>query len=162
MKKTVPPRHRVLIEETDIAALRIWVGWAEHSPRATPVNINRFVISTSSIIAQAQTHPPSQAIFKFLLKKGFKSHADNPPGIDASAHIFSSVNDLQATRFSLFKTKAKFDKNQSHCEIFRDCEESYLAYTWEPHDETTACGTGCSTHNIRITNCFAMSGMQSR
>lgn len=47
------------------------------------------------------THPPSHAIFRFLLKNGFRSHAERPPGMDASAQIFSSANELQATRFSL-------------------------------------------------------------
>lgn len=47
------------------------------------------------------THPPSHAIFKFLLNEGLRSHAVNPPLIDASLQILSSVSESHAAEFSL-------------------------------------------------------------
>ena len=51
------------------------------------------------------SYPPSKAIFKFLLKIGHNSHADNPPAIDVSFHILSSVKQFDDVRFSLEKKK---------------------------------------------------------
>lgn len=51
-----------------------------------------------------KTHPPNQAILRFRLKEGFKSHAVNPPLIDASDQIFNSVSASHAAEFSLLET----------------------------------------------------------
>lgn len=48
-----------------------------------------------------ETYPPNKAIFKFFLNTGHSSQAANPPGIDASFHIFSSVSALDDIKFSL-------------------------------------------------------------
>lgn len=71
--------------------------------RCIPKKVNNVKCKDTggSIFVTQITYPPSQAILRFLLKEGFKSHAVNPPLIDASDQIFNSVSAWHAARFSL-------------------------------------------------------------
>ena len=105
MQQTVPSGHCVLVEKTCITTFGVRINGTEHWPRAASENRYKSIIQDTHSNATMFTYPPSHAIFRFRLKKGFKSHAGKPPGIDASAQIFSSVSELHASRFSLGNVK---------------------------------------------------------
>lgn len=58
--------------------------------------------STSSLADMLQgLPPPRRATLAFRLKIGFRIHADNPPGTDASFHTLNSVSVSVASLCSL-------------------------------------------------------------
>lgn len=94
------------------------------------------------------------AIFKFFLNVGVSSHAGRPPGMAAVRHITKSFNVDVAIEWSLNNESNRISYVYFHLEGGM----THFECSCDVHDVITACGTGCSTNNMRIMNCRAISG----
>lgn len=102
------------------------------------------------------------AIFRFFLKVGVSSHAGRPPGIAADRQITKSLRIAVVAECSLQKKShlIAFSLDQKPRQTYQAqaMRTTYFACNVDVHDVITAWGTGCSTNNIRMMNCRAISG----
>lgn len=114
---------------------------------------SKSIICHLFVKSEKHLYPPRRAIFRLRLYVGESSQANRPPGIVADRQTPNSPRTVVDAACSLNNTGV----SHYHYDL-NNVQISYFAYTCELHEAITACGTGCSTNNIRITNCRAISG----